>query len=68
MIAEWLQETANTRVEGLEWLQHPHFQDWTVTLKKEEERERPHAVKKLTEKLLSMDILTDWVIRDQNSH
>lgn len=29
-------------------------------LKKEEERERPHAVKKLTEKkLLSMDILTD---------
>ena len=40
-------------------MQHPHFQDWTVTLKKEEERERPHAVKKLTEKLLSMDILTD---------
>jgi len=40
-------------------LQDPHFQDWTVTFKKEEERERPHAVKKLKEKLLG--ILTDAI-------
>mgnify|MGYP003362168718 CR=1 FL=1 len=46
MIAEWLQETANTRVEGLEWLQDPHFQDWTVTFKKEEERERIQWIRK----------------------
>lgn len=38
------------RVEGL---QHPDF-----GRQKEDERERHHAVKKLTEKQLSMDILT----------
>lgn len=51
MIVEWLQEIANTRVEGFELLQHPHIKDWIVTLNKEEDREMCHAVKKLNENL-----------------